>query len=64
MSFARDGVEINMGRADRVEMKDNAGGQHGDVTVLTIANPPSGVLTPEIRTTIQAALEAAIEDTA
>ena len=45
-------------------MKDNAGGQHGDVTVLTIANPPSGVLTPEIRTTIQAALEAAIEDTA
>jgi 3-hydroxyacyl-CoA dehydrogenase len=53
-----------MGRADRVEMKDNAGAQHGDVTVVTIANPPSGILTPDVRKTIQDALEEADKDTA
>ncbi|MGI9388962.1 MAG: enoyl-CoA hydratase-related protein [Boseongicola sp.] len=52
-----------MGRADRVEMKDNAGGQHGDVTVVTIANPPSGVLTPEVRKSIQDAIKEAENDT-
>ena len=51
-----------MGRADRVEMKDSAGGQHGDVTVVTIDNPPSGILTADIRKYIQDALEVAAKD--
>ncbi|MGI9393854.1 MAG: enoyl-CoA hydratase-related protein, partial [Boseongicola sp.] len=43
-------------------MKDNAGGQHGDVTVVTIANPPSGILTPDVRKSIQDALKEAEND--
>ncbi len=43
-------------------MKDNAGGQHGDVTVVTIANPPSGILTPDVRKIIQVAFEDAVKD--
>ncbi len=43
-------------------MKDNASAQHGDVAVVVIANPPSGVLTPEVRQIIQDALETAEKD--